>query len=84
MSDLIVHASRVPGLELELRTDTQYASAYLHGRPFATVRRRHAFDPPGSPSWQVWIGNDSIPFRCALANTALRHVERMARQAVAS
>lgn len=36
---LLASASRVPGLSLELRTDTQSATAYLHGRPFATVQR---------------------------------------------
>lgn len=54
MADLIAKACRVPGLELEIDTATQYATAYLDGRPFATVRRRHAFDPRTDPPWRAW------------------------------
>lgn len=36
---LLASASRVEGLSLALYTDTQTATAYLRGRPFATVQR---------------------------------------------
>lgn len=54
MSDLLAAASRVPGLVLELRSDTQHATAYLRGRPFATVQRKRATDRTPGAAWTVY------------------------------
>lgn len=87
MANLIASASRVPGLELELFTDTQFADAYLNGRPFASIRRRHAFDPAGDPPWRLWWHGCDRAIRCYSAAGVVRQVEALARieaQAVAS
>lgn len=83
MPDLIATASAypVPGLELDLFTDTQFASAYLNGAPFACVRRRHAFDPRTAPAWQAWARDGSL---MGSASTARGMVRRVAAAALAA
>lgn len=77
MSDLLASASRVPDLELELRTDTQFATAYLRGRPFATVQRARALDSE-APRWQAF-GLDGQRFsHAATARSMVRLVEARA------
>lgn len=49
-------------VELEITDATQYATAYVDGKPIATVRRRHAFDPEDAPRWQAWAVNGELLF----------------------
>lgn len=81
MADLLARASRVPGLELELLTDTQWATAYLHGKPFATVERARIYAPAGTPRWQAFGVHGGKAFAAApSARSIVSLVERHARE----
>lgn len=76
MATTLATATRVPGLVLELRTDTQDATAYLCGRPFATVQRaRHGSD---APRWQAYRLDGTRFAHAASAATMVRMVETAA------
>lgn len=51
---LLAAASRVAGLSLSIYTDTTSATAYLRGRPIATVQRKRATDRSNAPVWSVY------------------------------
>jgi hypothetical protein len=71
------------GLELELRTDTQFATAYLGGQPFATVQRRRVIGEADQPQWQAY-GLDGQRFaHAATARGMVRLVMARAGQCAA-
>lgn len=75
MSDLLA-CSRVAGFVLELRTDTTHTTAYLEGRPFATVRRaRYGSD---EPRWQAFGLDGKRIAHASGAGTMVRMVETQA------
>lgn len=76
MSDLLAKARRVPGLELELRTDTQFADAYLDGAPFAHLRRRRIIGEADAPVWSIYLKEScGLWYGAASASGAVRVVE---------
>ncbi len=76
MATTLATATRVPGLELELRTDTQYADAYLNGRPFAHLRRRRVIGEASAPVWSIYLNGSSQMWAGApTARAAVRMVE---------
>lgn len=71
------------GLELELRTDTQFAAAYLGGHPFASIQRRRVIGEDHAPVWQAF-GLDGQRFaHAATARGIVRLVTARAGQCAA-
>lgn len=70
-----------PTLTADVQTWTQYATVYdANERPVATLRRRHAFDPKGSPAWEAFDTNGQSLTRFYLVPSVrymLRRVELM-------
>ena len=81
MSDLLA-AATLPGLELELRTDTQWATAYLDGAPFLTLQRRRVTDPEGGPVWRAYTTQGAQAFAAYSHQGAIRRAQLLARQQV--
>lgn len=76
MSDLLA-AATLPGLELELRTDTQYATAYLGGVPFLTLQRRRVIGESG-PLWKAYTTDGALAFGAYSSPGAVRRAEHLA------
>lgn len=47
-------------VELEITNADQYATAYLDGKPVATVQRRRVYEK--GPAWKVYATDGSLMF----------------------
>lgn len=61
------------GLELALYSDTQWATAYLDGKPFATIQRAGVYDRE-APRWQAYDLNGKRFAHAATARGIVRLV----------
>lgn len=81
---LIAKARKVPGLELEIHTDSdRFITAYLNDRPFVMLQRKRVYGPKDEPTWRAFDLMGVEVAHSMTARTMVVLIECEARKALA-